>query len=299
MTLLQPDLRPLTARDISYAYSAKSRPARAFIRLMENSTGRLGLMKRATGYEDDMARGIGFFDVMVQRYGLTLDVVGGSLANIPETGPVIALANHPYGILDGLMLGHMLARRRDGFKIMAHSVFNRAPDLNRHLLPISFDEDKAALALNLRTRKTALEYLGQGGAVGIFPGGTVSTSARPFSRPMDPGWRSFTARMIAKSDATVVPIYFDGHTSRLFQIASHMHHTLRMGLLIKEFRKRVDTPVRVVIGEPIGRNVLDPMAKDAKAMMDFLRKATYELSPGPSKYFDLGFEFEDRHRADR
>ena len=299
MTLLQPDLRPLTARDISYAYSAKSRPARAFIRLMENSTGRLGLMKRATGYEDDMARGIGFFDVMVQRYGLTLDVVGGSLANIPETGPVIALANHPYGILDGLMLGHMLARRRDGFKIMAHSVFNRAPDLNRHLLPISFDEDKAALALNLRTRKIALEYLGQGGAVGIFPGGTVSTSARPFSRPMDPGWRSFTARMIAKSDATVVPIYFDGHTSRLFQIASHLHHTLRMGLLIKEFRKRVDTRVRVVIGEPIGRNALDPMAKDAKAMMDCLRKATYELSSDPAKSFDLGFEFEDRHRADR
>ena len=299
MTLLQPDLRPLTARDISYAYSAKSRPARAFIRLMENSTGRLGLMKRATGYEDDMARGIGFFDVMVQRYGLTLDVVGGSLANIPETGPVIALANHPYGILDGLMLGHMLARRRDGFKIMAHSVFNRAPDLNRHLLPISFDEDKAALALNLRTRKIALENLGQGGAVGIFPGGTVSTSARPFSRPMDPGWRSFTARMIAKSDATVVPIYFDGHTSRLFQIASHLHHTLRMGLLIKEFRKRVDTRVRVVIGEPIGRNALDPMAKDAKAMMDFLRKATYELSPDLAKSFDLGFEFEDRHRADR
>jgi len=114
LTLLQPDLRPLTARDISYAYSAKSRPARAFIRLMENSTGRLGLMKRATGYEDDMARGMGFFDVMVQRYGLTLDVVGGSLANIPETGPVIALANHPYGILDGLMLGHMLARRPTG-----------------------------------------------------------------------------------------------------------------------------------------------------------------------------------------
>ena len=74
---------------------------------------------------------------------------------------------------------------------------------------------------------------------------------------------------------------------------------LRMGLLIKEFRKRVDTPVRVVIGDPIGRNVLDPMAKDAKAMMDFLRKATYELSPDPAKSFDLGFEFEDRHRADR
>lgn len=291
--------KPFSAREISYAYSARSKPGRAMIRLMENTTGRLSLIKRASGYEKDVAGGGCFFDVMAQRYGLTLDVVGGSLDAIPRTGPVIFLANHPYGILDGLMLGHMMSRTRGDFKIMANSVFNRAPDLNRHLLPISFDEDKAALALNLHTRKTALDYLGQGGAVGIFPGGTVSTSMRPFSKPMDPGWRSFTARMIAKSRATVVPIYFDGHTSRLFQIASHLHSTFRMGLLIKEFRKRVDTPVRVVIGAPLGRNVLDPLSKDAKAMMDFLRKATYELSPDPHRCFDLGFEFEDRHRADR
>ncbi len=291
--------KPLSARDISYAYSARSKSGRAFIRLMENSTGRLNLMKRASGYEKDLAEGGCFFDVMVQRYGLTLDVVGGSLCTIPATGPVIFLANHPYGILDGLVLGHIMSRTRADFKIMAHSVFNRAPDLNRHLLPISFDADKAALALNLHTRKTALDYLGQGGAVGIFPGGTVSTAAKPFSKPMDPGWRSFTARMIGKSQATVVPIYFDGHTSRLFQIASHLHSSLRMGLLIKEFRKRVDTPVRVVIGDPIGRNVLNPLAKDAKAMMDFLRKATYELSPDAVKSFDHGYEFEDRHRADR
>jgi len=290
---------PFSARDISYAYSARSKPARAVIRLMENTTGRIALLKRASGYEQDVAIGGCFFDVMAERYGLTLDIVGGSLTNIPRSGPVIFLANHPYGILDGLMLGHMMSRTRGDFKIMANSVFNRAADLNRHLLPISFDEDKVALALNLRTRQTALDYLGQGGAVGIFPGGTVSTSARPFSKPMDPGWRSFTARMIAKSQATVVPIYFDGHTSRLFQIASHLHYTLRMGLLIKEFRKRVDSPVRVVIGDPIGRNVLDPLSKDAKAMMDFLRKATYELSPDPDRSFDLGFEFEDRHRADR
>ena len=292
-------LKPLSAREISYAYSARSKPGRAFIRLMENSTGRLGLIKRASGYEQDMAAGGCFFDVMARRYGLSLDVVGGGLNSIPATGPVIFLANHPYGILDGLMLGHIMSRTRPDFKIMAHSIFNRTPDLNQHLLPISFDATKEALALNLHTRKTALEYLGQGGAVGIFPGGTVSTGARPFSKPMDPSWRSFTARMIAKSQAVVVPVYFDGHTSRMFQIASHLHSSLRMGLLIKEFRKRVDTPVRVVIGDSIGRNVLNPLSKDAKAMMDFLRKATYDLSPDPGKIFDLGFEFEDRHRADR
>ena len=70
-----------------------------------------------------------------------------------------------------------------------------------------------------------------------------------------------------------------------------------MGLLIKEFRKRVDTPVRMVIGEPINRDVLKPMSNDAKGMMDFLRKATYELALEPLKSFDAGYEFEDRHRS--
>ncbi len=289
--------RPRSARDISYSFSAETKGGRALIRVMENSTGRLRLIKRARGYEDEVAAGRDFFDVMVERYGLTLETVSGSLDLIPREGPLIMIANHPYGILDGLMMGHILARTRGDFRILANSVFRKAEDLNRIILPISFDTTKEAMALNIATRKTALDYLSNNGAIGIFPGGTVSTAARPFSRPMDPGWRSFTARMIAKSGATVVPLYFDGHTSRLFQIASHMHSTLRMGLLIKEFRKRVDTPVKVAIGQPIGRDVLEPLAKDGKAMMDFLRKATYELSTDPEKRFDLGYEFEERHRV--
>lgn len=285
------------ARDISYAHSAATRGGRVVIRLMENSTGRLRLIKRADGYENDIAAGRDFWSVMVDRYGLSLDVVGGSLGNIPASGPLIVIANHPYGILDGLVMGHILAQLRGDFRILAHSVFRKAPDIERAILPISFEETKEAMRENLETRRAALDYLGQGGAIGIFPGGTVSTGARPFSHPMDPGWRGFTARMVGKSAATVVPVFFDGHTSRLFQIASHMHSTLRMGLLIKEFRKRVDTPVRVVVGEPIGRDILDPMAGDARRMMDFLRKATYELSPQPLKSYDYGFEFEERHRA--
>ncbi|MDX2483351.1 MAG: lysophospholipid acyltransferase family protein [Pseudodonghicola sp.] len=290
------------ARDITYAHSAATRGGRTVIRLMENTTGRLRLIRRADGYESAVAAGQDFWSVMVERYGLTLDVVGGSLENIPREGPLILIANHPYGILDGLMMGHILSRVRGDFRIMAHSVFRRAEDIERAILPISFDDTREAMRENLATRKTALEYLGTGGlgtggAVGIFPGGTVSTGAKPFSHPMDPGWRGFTARMVGKSKATVVPVFFDGHTSRLFQIASHLHSTLRMGLLLKEFRKRVDTPVRVVIGAPIGRDILDPMAGESRMMMDFLRKATYELSPEPLKSYDYGFEFEERHRA--
>ncbi|MBB3993795.1 putative hemolysin [Sulfitobacter undariae] len=294
MSLMQ---LPPTARDLSYAWSAQTRSGQAVIRLMENATGRIGLIKRARGYEAQLAAGANFFEVMAERYGLTLDVAASALSNVPRQGPLIVIANHPYGILDGLMMGHVLSRTRPDFKIMASSVFGKVSELQSSILPINFAETKEAVAMNLETRRTALESLGNGGAVGIFPGGTVSTGVKPFSHPMDPNWRSFTARMISKSDATILPIYFDGHTSRMFQIASHLHATLRMGLLIKEFRKRVDTPVRMVIGEPINRDVLKPMSNDAKGMMDFLRKATYELAPEPLKSFDAGYEFEDRHRS--
>ena len=139
--------------------------------------------------------------------------------------------------------------------------------------------------------------MAQGGAIGIFPGGTVSTAEKPFGTPLDPGWRGFTARMVAKSDAAVVPIFFDGTTTRLFQLASHLHYTLRMGFLIREFKKRVDTPVRVVIGQPIDRAELDARQKDTKALMDFLRQETYALSPKPVDIASYGFEFEDKYRA--
>lgn len=285
------------ARDISYAHSARSKGGRVIIRLMENATGRLTLIRRAEGYAEEVAAGRDFWRVLVERYGLRLEVIGGALSNIPATGPVIVIANHPYGILDGLMLGNILSLARGDFRILAHKVFRKADDLNRVILPINFDEDKAAVQENLKTRKVALDYLGQGGCIGVFPGGTVSTATTPFARPMDPGWRNFTARMVAKSGATVVPIYFDGHTSRLFQLASHMHYTLRMGLLIKEFRKRIDTPVRVVVGSAIPPHEIAARSKDARAMMDFLRKATYELSPTPMANFDYGFEFEEKHKA--
>lgn len=284
-------------RDISYASSAQTRGGRTLIRLLENITGRIGLIRRAEGYENEVERGRSFWQVIPERFGLSLDVVGGSLKNIPANGPLILIANHPYGILDGLMMGHMLDAIRGDFRILANSVFRRAEALNRVVLPVSFDETKEAVRLNLHTRAAALSYLGAGGAIGVFPGGTVSTAAKPFSRPMDPGWRNFTAKMIAKSDATVVPIFYEGHNSRLFQIASHMHSTLRLGLLIKEFKSRIDEPVRVVIGDPIASTRLDPLKADPRAMMEFLRHETYALSPRPLKSYDYGYEFEARYKT--
>lgn len=286
------------ARDISYAGSARSKGGRAMIRVIENATGRLSLIRKALGYDREVAQGRDFWQVICRRYGLSLDVIGGSLDNIPAQGPLIVVSNHLYGVLDGLMMGRILSERRGGeFRILAHRIFRKSPDLERVILPISFDETKEAAELNIKTRAESLRYLAAGGAIGIFPGGTVSTSARPFDPPMDPSWRTFTAKMIARSGATVVPVFFEGRNSRLFQLASHVHSTLRLGMLLREFRSRLGTPVRVVVGRPIPPDQLQAHRGDPKALMDFLRKATYDLSPQPLDSGRLGHEFEAKHRG--
>ncbi|WP_232204268.1 lysophospholipid acyltransferase family protein [Roseobacter sp. CCS2] len=296
--LLMPATERQVARDITYASAAKRRSGRAVIRIIENTTGRLRLIRKARGYDAEVAAGADFWKVMTARYGVSLAVVGGTLDNIPTDGPLIVVSNHPYGILDGLMMGRILSERRQGdFRVLAHRIFRRAADLERIILPISFDDTKEAATLNLETRRAAIAYLNSGGAIGIFPGGTVSTSATPFSKPMDPSWRTFTAKMIAKSGATVVPVFFEGHNSRLFQLASHLHSTLRTGMFIREFKVRINKPVRVVVGEPIPADMLAQFKKDPKGCMDFLRKATYELSTSPMDPTHLGHEFEEKYKA--
>lgn len=288
-------LEPGIARDISYAGSARSPLGRVVIRGIETASGRHRLVRRAADYSQAMAGGRDFWCVMMDRFGLRLDLVGGRFSDIPASGPLVLVANHPFGILDGLVMGHILSStRRGGFRIMAHRVFQRSDMLDRIILPIDFDGTPCARAANLQTRAEAVRHLREGGAVGVFPGGTVATAPHPFGQPMDPVWRGFTARMIQRAGATVVPVWFEGGNSRLFQMASHLSYTLRMALLIREFKARVDRPVRLAIGQPILPSAL-PQGP-ATEVMDFLRCKTYELAPTPCDPARLGHEFEDRYR---
>jgi len=278
-------------REISYAITAKSRKGRVLIRSIENTTGRLRLIHRARGYDKDIDENNSFWDVVARRYGLTLEVVSGSLSNIPATGPVVVISNHPYGILDGLMMGKIMSTARAEFRIMAHKVFSKADEISDSILPISFDGTKEAMAMNLKTRKDALTYLNAGGAVAVFPGGSVSSPQRMFSRPMDPEWGTFSSKMIQRSKAAVVPVFFEGFNSRRFHVAGRMSRTLRTALLVNEFKRRINKPVRISVGEPMDRAALDAYAKDPRALMDFLRAATYELSSKPINTKEYGREF--------
>ena len=276
------------ARDISYATSANGFMGQLFIRSIENITGRIGLIKRAKDYDIEVAKGRNFWEVIVERYNIKVNLIKGSLEDIPKKGPVVIVSNHPFGILDGLLLGYILSKTRNDFKIIANRVFRKAKDLDEVVLPISFEENREGNLQNINTRNEAIRFLKGGGIVGIFPGGTVATSAKLFSRPLDPFWKRFTSKLILKSDATVVPIFFGGSNSRLFQIASHMSYNLRMALLIREFGRKVDRKVDVAIGKKIDSKYLQRYSKDLDGMMEYLRVQSYLLSNDPNQTFENG-----------
>ncbi|WP_286173869.1 lysophospholipid acyltransferase family protein [Rhodobacter sp. NTK016B] len=285
------------AREITYAHSAATPLGRAMIRSVENATGRASLLRRAEGYGDEVAAGRDFWRVMMERFGLRLDILRGSLDTMPAIGPLVVVSNHPFGILDGLVMGHILSAVRGGdFRIVAHQVFDKAPDVNRAILPIDFSGSRDAQARNIATRAEAIRYLKAGGAVGIFPGGTVATGATPLAPARDPLWRNFTAKMVTQSGATIVPLWFEGQNSRLFQLSSHLHYSLRMALLVREFAARTDRPVRLAVGGPIPHQEVASAAQTPKEVMDFLRRKTYDLSSNPSDWARLGHEFEDTYR---
>jgi putative hemolysin len=279
---------------ITYAQPTQTIAQRLVISAVENFSGRFNLIKRLRRYENEgkTSADPDIWHTLVNCYGLQLQLLNSSLSNIPKTGPLLLVANHPFGVLDSTIMGYIFSQTRLDYRIIAHQVFLKAPSLRPFLLPIYFDNTKQALMANVQTRKEALRLLTEGAAIGIFPGGTVSTSAKSFSKPMDPRWRAFTARLILKSQATVVPVYFEGQNSRLFQLASRLHSTVRVGLLLREFEKRSDTSVRVVIGKPIAPSDIQLYANDVPKLMDFLRSRTYSLSPTPLVSYEYGYDFD-------
>jgi putative hemolysin len=280
-------------QDISYAASANSTMAKFSIKLIENITGRVGLVKRAVGYEKEILESNkNFWEVILEKYKIYSEVTSGHIANIPPSGPLIVVSNHPFGILDGLMLGYLIAQRRNDFRIFAHHIFKKSRDLSEIILPINFDATREALSQNLQSRSIALDHLKNGGCIGIFPGGTVSTSRNMFGKPADPSWRRFTAKLIAKSDASVLPIYFHGANSRFFQIASHINYNLRMALLINEFKKRTDGKVCVSIGNILPKRETDTFRNNPHEMMEYLRNKTYSLSQHSMEIVDYGYDYE-------
>jgi putative hemolysin len=267
--------------DLLFSYADSSTPAvkRQVIRLIERATGQPKLKRLYFENQRNPRPGESFWQAAIRRLSLDVRFDEKALAAMPAKGPVVVVANHPYGVLDGLIIGWLVEKVRSDFLILTHSVLLRAPEVRGFMLPVDFSETAEARQTNLNSRARARRHLENGGCVVVFPAGGVSTAPDKLGRKpaIDAPWGLFTAQLIQRTKATVMPICFSGQNSRLFQIASHVSLTLRLSLIFHEVKKRIGTVLRVAVGEPIPFGDLAACG-DRQEIVDELRRRTYALA---------------------
>ncbi|MEM7214883.1 MAG: lysophospholipid acyltransferase family protein [Pseudomonadota bacterium] len=271
----------LSSRDrIDFTYSSPydSLPRRGFIRAVEAIGGQRRLKFLYDQFHSGYAGTSDFFQAAVELMQLEISADETPLSKVPKEGPVVFIANHPYGVLDGILLTWLARKARPDVKVMANHVLCQAPDAAGALLPVDFNGTEEARQTNIETRKSAIETLKEGGAIGIFPAGGVGASEKPHKGPaLDTAWHPFAAKMIKMSGATVIPIYFGGQNSRLFQMASHFSSTLRLALFFFETARRIGSEIEFVVGEPITPEEIAGFT-DRKELVKTLRMRTFNLA---------------------
>jgi putative hemolysin len=269
-----------TVDTFSYAEAGDPRLKRFIIRMIERMTGQPYLKHLYEGREAIRLPGESFWDLAIRLLELKIVVNENALAKVPRTGPLVFVANHPFGVLDGVIACHLVARVRGDFRVLTNAVLNRADEVKEYLLPVDFTETPQALETNLKSRAAAKHHLMNGGCLVVFPAGGVSTTPTVWhKRAIDAEWKNLTARLIAQAKAAVVPVFFAGQNSRLFQLASHISMTLRLSLLFKEVHDRIGGEVHVRVGDVISYEKIAAIG-DRQGFMNYLREETYKLGQG-------------------
>ena len=263
----------------TYADPADPLLKRLAINALEVATGRNRLRRLYFQHQASGWEGASFFDVAIKALSLDLRYDAERLAALPREGPLVVVSNHPFGVLDGIVMCALMRRARPDFLVLTNAVLLRAPEMRGHMLPIDFTETMEAQRANVASRAKALAHLENGGCVVIFPAGAISTSPDRLGRrpAIDPPWTPYLARLVQSAKAPVAPIYFHGQNSRLFQIVSHISPLLRLALFFHELRRRIGARCEVEIGRTIPFEQLANL-RDRKALVATLRQATYGLA---------------------
>ena len=269
----------IDSKYFSYADPEDPILKKILIRSIEFLTGQPKLFKLYRRYQENPNQWKNFWDGCVNLLKLKISISNFDLEKIPSSGPAIVVANHPFGVLDGLVLSWLVSQKRNDFKLLVHSLLLRAPETKGNLLPIDFTGDKKALLTNLETRKKARKHISEGGCIIIFPSGTVSTTLKFYqkkAKAFDCEWKKFTSRLIKQTDPKIIPINFPGTNSFAFQIFSHISLVLRSSLLFFEIKRRINTEVEVFVGDSFKYSELgEDLSNDELA--DMLRTKTYLL----------------------
>jgi putative hemolysin len=207
---------------------------------------------------------------------IDLRVDSADRARIPANGPVVVVANHPYGVLDGALLTVLLTRARPDVKVLANFVLGDVPELQHHCIFVDPFQTDRSVESNRRALREAFAWVQRGGMLAIFPAGEVSSWQMPTAQIVDPEWNDTAVRLIRRTAATALPVYFCGHNSVGFQLLGMIHPKLRSAFLLQEFLQQEGRSVEVRVGSPVPAEAIQSVA-DGEAI-EYLRWRTYLLA---------------------
>jgi putative hemolysin len=213
---------------------------------------------------------------LLREMNIDLQVNSADFERIPKKGPVVVVANHPYGLLDGAVLAVVLARARPDIKVLTNFLLEGVPELERCCIFVDPLHTRRSKERNRRALKQSMEWLHQGGMLAIFPAGEVSHWQMPQGPVADPRWNETAARLIRKTGAAALPVFFCGQNSLRFQFVGALHSRLRLAFLLQEFLQQQGKQVALRIGSTIPGDAIENISNDQIAT-EYLRWRTYLL----------------------
>ncbi|MCI5111681.1 MAG: lysophospholipid acyltransferase family protein [Marivita sp.] len=269
---------PYDKRKLSYANTFTNPWKANTIRAMEWMTGKIPLLRLVRRFERmGPAEGQAFWGQALGLMDIRLETPPEQIARIPKDGPVIVVANHPHGLVDGMILAELIGRVRTDYKILTRSLLTGVTEIEEFMIPVPFPHEADAREQSLEMRSRAMAHLKKGGVIALFPSGVVASSDSFFGPAIERTWNPFTANLIQRSGATVVPIFFPGQNSRAYQIANQLSATLRQGLLIHEVIHACGKPQAPIVGEPILPDAIEAFAGRSRDFVASLRETTMGL----------------------
>lgn len=251
------------APGFTYSHPGMPRLRRSLIRAVERVSGQPMLRNLYLDWAAAPPAGETVFDAALRLLRIQADLRWHALAaTVPQKGGLLLVANHPYGIVDGLALGQLGMRLRGNVQIMTNSVLCQPPEVSQHLLPIDFSGTAEAKKASAQSRRLAAELLAAGKVVAMFPAGGIATANAPLrGQAYDAEWHSFMGRLALLPGVTVLPVFFHGQNSRAFQIASHLSYPMRIAMIFHETRRLMGRPLPMEVGKPISSDMLSTLPK--------------------------------------
>lgn len=216
--------------------------------------------------------------VLIDLLRVKVEWSGAGRDTIPGEGqPLLVVANHPFGLVEALALDSLLLSRRKDVTFIAWHFIGELPRMGKHYIYVDPMRGAAHRKRNIEGWRRSLQWLANGGVLGVFPAGQVARFDWSRRAVVDPPWNPHIGRVARRTRVPVLPVFFYGRNSLVFQLAAMVFPTLHQSLVIREVSNKRDTTIRARIGEIIRPEELAGFATDEEAIA-FLRHRTLALS---------------------